>query len=119
MRQIKFRVWHKTQQRWLDPWAEEDPMMDLNGEVYLYERTLGVGWSNRHSMPKDIVINQWTGLVDKDGNDIYEGDVEKDPLDKGVNVFKDIITADDFAYSMKNKGYTCYIYQGIHYKDVV
>ena len=43
MRQFKFRIWHKNELRWLDPWAEEDPILSLKDfgqgcTVYLYDR---------------------------------------------------------------------------------
>lgn len=49
----------------------------------------------------------------------YYGNTNIDPLDKGVNQFDCILKADEFAKRMRNKGYACTIYQGIHYKDVV
>ena len=79
MRKFKFRIWHKKENRFLDPWAEEDPIISLkdydNGcEVFLYERE-NKEHSNRNCSREDVVIQQWIGLLDCNRIHIYEGDI--------------------------------------------
>lgn len=79
MRHIRLRIWHKIEKRWLDPWAEEDPMISLKDygegcEVFLYQRDSGE-WSNINCLMKDVVIQQSIGLKDIKGVEVYEGDI--------------------------------------------
>lgn len=68
MRKLKFRVWDKLAERFIlpDKGFQGHYILDLNGCFH----DLGNG-----SGGDEYVIQQYTGLQDKHGKDIYEGDI--------------------------------------------
>lgn len=67
MREIKFRAWHKYQEK----------MFTVIG-LYPTLRMVQLKGFN-HAIPLDCVeLMQYTGLKDKNGQEIYEGDILQD-----------------------------------------
>jgi len=67
MREIKFRVWDGT-----EPKMWEDLSLEF---LIQFEKTLNKSLTRLDNVLPKTVVMQYTGLKDKNGKEIYEGDI--------------------------------------------
>ena len=77
MREIKFRVWDNLMKLWL---CEDSQYLQMDGK-----KVHAASWSTiKWDIPSDqYIIQQYTGLLDKNGKEIYEGDILRGMMDFG------------------------------------
>ena len=65
MREIKFRVWSENLQKMSKPFGLHANVVDFTDEN---------GLGSIKSLSSEVIM-QYTGIKDRDGNEIYEGDI--------------------------------------------
>jgi len=92
MRDIKFRAWENTNKRYVD-----------SRNLIITEDAVFEDWRYQEDgICGDLILEQFTGLRDKNGKEIYEGDIVKISRFNGESVIHGAIFEKKGAYHVEN-----------------
>ena len=96
-RQLKFRAWDKLEKRFFypDKGYQGHYVLTLSGQFQNLQNGSG---------GDEYVVQQWTGFIDRNGKDIYEGDRVRFGYTKTEDLFGEVIWLEDKAsFGVKGK----------------
>ena len=103
MRKIKFRCWDKVEKRILYHFN----IASYDGVIQDIELPYGLKWEGRvmsENKGEDFILMQYTGLLDRNKKEIYEGDIiqgnEKQPNEVFWSECSWMINQDEVSFDM-------------------
>jgi uncharacterized phage protein (TIGR01671 family) len=118
MRDIKFRAWDKKHNRFLG----DDFLIGDDGKIFFVQ----FGNEIYLAVQEQYIIEQFTGLSDKNGKEIYEGDILKvyfhydgDYFTKEQLCAVVFEEAEFYGKPFKNKGIQNSFYEALNQKEII
>jgi uncharacterized phage protein (TIGR01671 family) len=107
MREIKFRVWCPTSKHF-----STHPWLSCDGSMMKWDHT-GNTSTTTDVRFDEYVIQQYTGLKDKDGKEIYEGDIVR--FNEPVKLSDGLFLSTLYVFEFYNGSFLRpYIYQSLN-----